>query len=144
MDDHPSASGLSFEAVTADLRRDNQDLSSYAGYLLRSLYDALPAELVAADFARSLADKLRGRPGRLVRVTVTLGERRFVLVRTQLGARPEARIGHVSGGITLSTRLIPLDEWTAELGTALAGVSDLDTRAAAALHRLVIGGQIER
>jgi hypothetical protein len=144
MDEQPSASGLSFEAVTADLRRDNQDLSSYAGYLLRALYDALPGELVTADFARSLADKLRGRPGRLVGVTVTLGERRFLLARPALGARPEARIGHVSGGITLSTRAVPLDEWTAELGGALLGTSDLDTRAAAALHRLVVGGQLEQ
>lgn len=132
---------LSFEIVSAELRRDSTDLSSYAGYLLHALSDALPEELVASDWDRSVSDRVRNRPGTLVAVTVTLGDQRFVLLRKAIGARPEARIGHVSGGITLNTRVVPLDTWTGELGAALAGASDLDMRAALALQQLVTSGR---
>jgi hypothetical protein len=136
MDDEP----LSFESVTAELRRDNDDLSSYAGYLLHALSDALPAELVSAEYERSVADRMRGRPGTLIGVTLTLGDQRFALSRSSRGARPEARIGQVSGGVTLRTQSVALDAWTSALGAALLGVSDLDTRAALALQRFVVSG----
>lgn len=126
------------EAVAAALRQDGQDLALYAGFLLNTLTEALPAELVQLERQRTAADRLRGRPGQVVGVTIAIGDRRYRLVRRGVGARPQATVAQLGGAIVLKTREVALDTWAQELAAALVAVGTNDARAAEALQRLTI------
>ncbi len=126
------------EAVAAGLRRDGADLSLYGGFLINTLIEALPPDLVRVERRRSAADRLRGREGDVVAVGVELGDKRFRLARPGTGARPEATVGHVSGGVTMSTTTVPLDAWAQDLAAALVTAAGRDAAAADAASRLAI------
>jgi hypothetical protein len=126
------------EAVASGLRRDGSDLALYGGFLINTLVEALPEELVRQDVKRSASDRMRGRPGEVVGVSVDLGDLRFQLRRSGVGARPETTIGHVSGGITMKTDTVTLDAWADALARALVVAAGQDARAADAASRLAI------
>jgi len=126
------------DAVAAGLRRDGSDLALYGGFLLNTLTEALPPDLVSIERHRSAADRLHGREGDVTGVQVDLGDRRFRLVRSGVGVRPSATVGHQSGGITLNTETVGLDEWAERLAAALVERAGADAAAAAAAARLAI------
>ena len=84
------------EAVAAGLRRDSSDLALYGGFLLNTVTEALPPEMVQVERRRSAGDRLHGRPGELTAVQVDLGDHRFRLQRTAVGVRPPATVAHAS------------------------------------------------
>src|SRR5262249_60729306 len=81
--------GLSLEMITAALRADSADVALYARVLTESLGDALPEGCVEVDRARTVADRMRGRPGEVRKITVRLGEKLLTLT-VQPGRPPTA------------------------------------------------------
>jgi hypothetical protein len=128
---------LSFDLVAAALRADSADVSVYARVLTESLGDALPPGVVTVERERTVADRMRGRPGEVSKLTVRLGEQVLTLAsgRGQLSAEicKEVR------GVVLSRRPAQVDEWLAELARALVSYAEQNAQAARMLRRLVAG-----
>lgn len=122
------------ELVAAALRRDLLDLDLYAHFLESTLEGALPPELVEVSRNPSVADRLRGRPGPVSRLAVTLGDRVFVL-HPHRGA-PRAQVVHVVRGLELDHDDVALDAWVTRLATALTTLAADNARAAAVLARV--------
>ena len=68
------ADGLSLDMVTAALRADSADVAIYARVLTESLGSTLPPGCVTIDRARTMSDRMHGRPGPVSKITVRLGE----------------------------------------------------------------------
>ena len=62
--------GPSLEMITAALRADSADVALYARVLTESLGDALPPGCVQVDRARTMSDRMHGRPGEVRKITV--------------------------------------------------------------------------
>ncbi|OLZ68912.1 hypothetical protein AV521_19160 [Streptomyces sp. IMTB 2501] len=133
----PNGETDSIDLLTAALRRDAADLEVYARVLTGTLAEALPPGAVAVERKRGLADRLAGRDGRVQRVEVFLGEQRLVL--DLAGPHPKGEVAKEVRGVVLSRRPVALDEWVRELAVAVAARARSDTRARAALERLVLG-----
>jgi hypothetical protein len=128
----------SIDLLAAALRRDAADLELYTQVLTGALADALPADAVAVERRRSLADRMAGRPGRIERLEVSMDDQRLTLTVAQ--GRAAGEVCRVVRGVVLSRRLVPLDEWTRELAAAVTARARSDARARAALERLLLGG----
>jgi hypothetical protein len=129
---------VSLEAVAAGLRRDSSDLALYGGFLISTVLEALPPEMVAVERHRTATDRLRGRPGEVVSVAVDLADHRYTLRRRAVGVRPEATVAHQSGGITMSSDTVPLDVWARRLAEDLVARAGADAAAADAAARLAV------
>jgi hypothetical protein len=68
--------------VVAALRTDRTDVESYARVLSDTLGDALPAGMVEVERRRTLADRMAGRDGRPVSVSVHATHRQLDLSAT--------------------------------------------------------------
>ncbi len=128
----------SLDAVAAGLRRDGSDLALYGGFLISTVLEALPPEMVVVERHRTGSDRLKGRPGEVVSVQVDLGDFRYRLQRKAVATRPDATISHTSGGITMSTDTVPLDEWARRLAEGLVARAGADAAAADAAARLAV------
>jgi hypothetical protein len=128
----------SLEEITAALRADSADVALYARVLTESLGDALPAGCVEVDRARSVSDRMRGRPGQATKITVRLGEKVLTLA-TVPGRPPTAEICREVRGVVLSRRPAGLQEWVDDLARELAAHAQQNSRAAEVLRRLVTG-----
>lgn len=133
----PDGTAGSVDLLAAALRRDAADLELYVRVLTGTLADALPADAVTVERRRGMADRLAGRPGRVERLEVALGEQRLAL--NLAGSRVTGEVCKVVRGVVLSRRPTPLDEWVRELATAVAVRAESDARAKAALERLLLG-----
>ena len=129
-------SHLDLELLAAQLRRHSDDLSLYAGFLLNVLSSALPPQLIEVTRENRWKARLNRREPAVLGIAVTIGDRRYELERSEVGAHPECRIRHQSGGVVLSTKTVSADEWSHGLAAALAGIADTNAAAAAALQRL--------
>jgi len=123
-------------ALAALVSRQAADLEVYAGFVFAALDGALPPGMVRIERKQSLADRLRGREGVVVSASVRLGEQRFVLQRSGVGASSEALVVHEVGGIVLSRRALPLADWSRQLTAALAELAGQNAVAAGVLRRL--------
>ncbi len=130
--------GPSLEEITAALRADSADVTLYARVLTESLGDALPAGCVEVDRARSVSDRMRGRPGQVTKVTVRLGEQVLTLA-TAPGRPPAAEICREVRGVVLSRRPAGLQEWVDDLARGLAAHAQQNAHAAEVLRKLVTG-----
>jgi hypothetical protein len=126
------------ELLASALRRDLDDLDLYAHFLQNTLEAALPPELVAVERTQSVSDRLRGRPGTVTRLSVLLGDRRYVL-HPRRGA-PRAEVVHVVKGLALDHEDVPLDEWITRLAEALSRYAVDSARAADVLARVTDPG----
>ncbi|BCJ40104.1 hypothetical protein GCM10010168_29620 [Actinoplanes ianthinogenes] len=121
--------------IAAALRADRADVESYTRVLLTVLGDALPPGLVQVDRERTLADRLSGRPGTPVSLTVTTPDERLVLRREPHGVRPEIR--RIVHGVAISRATVTLDDWLLALAAVLSRLAADSTAARAALGRLL-------
>jgi hypothetical protein len=128
---------LSLEMVTAALRLDSSDVAIYASVLTKSLSEALPPEYVTVERERSMADRMKGRPGEVSKVEVRLGDQ--VMSLALKNGRPVAVIGREVRGVVLSTKVVPLQQWAAALANALMVHAENNAQTAEALRRLVLG-----
>lgn len=129
---------LSLDMVTAALRADSADVAIYARVLTESLGGALPPGCVTIDRARTMSDRVHGRPGEVAKITVRLGERVMSLA-VQRGREPAAEVCREVRGVVLSREPVGIGEWAAELARALVSHAEQNAQAAQALRRLVAG-----
>lgn len=125
------------DLVTAALRADTADATIYAQVLTESLGESLPAGCVTIERDRSVSDRMRGRPGKVSKITVRLGEQ--VMTLAVRAGQPNAEILREVRGVVLSRQPVPVPEWAAELARALVGYAEQNARTAEALRRLVTG-----
>ena len=128
----------SLEMITAALRADSADVALYARVLTESLGDALPEGCVEVDRARSVSDRMRGRPGEVRKITVRLGEKVLTLT-VQPGRPPTAEICREVRGVVLSRQPAGLQEWVDDLARELVAHAQQNAQAAEVLRRLVAG-----
>jgi hypothetical protein len=120
--------------IAAALRSDSSDVASYTRVLTTVLGDALPPEMIAVEWKRSLADRMAGRPGTPVRLTVTTDDQELEL---QAGGRGEIR--QVVHGVVIKRRRVGADEWLQALAAVLADLARRSAAARAALTNLLGG-----
>jgi len=130
--------GLSLEEITAALRADSADVALYARVLSESLGDALPPGCVAVERDRTMADRMRGRPGQVTKITVRLGDKVLTLA-VQPGRPPAAEICREVRGVVLSRQPAGLQEWVADLARELAAQAQQNAHTAEVLRKLVAG-----
>ena len=102
------------EVLAANLRREADDLSMYAGFLINSLSAALPAHLVRVERKAGLFGRVKD-DAPVLAVSVLLGDRRFTLRRAGVGQPAVAQLSHESGGVVLRTDDVGMDVWSREL-----------------------------
>ena len=125
------------DLVTAALRADSADATIYAQVLTESLGESLPPGCVTIERDRSVSDRMHGRPGKVTKITVRLGEQ--VMTLAVRAGQPSAEILREVRGVVLSRQPVPVPEWAAELARALVGYAEQNARTAEALRRLVTG-----
>jgi hypothetical protein len=99
---------MDFDMQAAWLRRFSSDAQSNLGAFALRLREAMP-ELVTVHEQKGFFSK----SGKIMGVTVELGERRYKLEIAQ--GRRLATIGMVVRGITLNTKTVDPAQWFAEL-----------------------------
>lgn len=124
-------------ALSAAVRNAAGDLTVYASVLLDDLKDALPPQNVIVERASSLRQRLTGKPGAVLAVSLRLDQRQFTLRRPAAGGLPAASIDHVVNGIVLDTAAVDIDRWSAELAAALRLYAAKSERARTALQQLL-------
>ena len=124
------------QLLAAMLRTDQTQVASYARVLSGALADALPSGMVELGYHRSVGDRLAGRPGRAVRVTVH-GENRNLELREGRNGQIEAELQQVVRAVVISRRSITVDEWLQALAEDITRTAARDTAARAALERLL-------
>jgi hypothetical protein len=125
------------DLVTAALRADSADATIYAQVLTESLGESLPPGCVTIERDRSVSDRMHGRPGKVSKITVRLGEQ--VMTLAVRAGQPNAEILREVRGVVLSRQPVPVSDWAAELARALVGYAEQNARTAEALRRLVTG-----
>jgi hypothetical protein len=123
-------SGLDIELVTASLRADAGDLSTFVEAMAVKLEQALPQ----ATTVERRREGMFG-PKRVRRISVDAGGRRLELRAD--GASVQTLCARVSGGIVLKSDEVPTDDWLRMLGEALADQAQRSETTRRALERLL-------
>src|SRR6266536_3069853 len=105
------------DMVAAALRADSAERATYAQVRTESLGDVLPPGCVTVERERTMADRMRGRPGQARRVTVRLGEQVMTLAVRK--GQPAAEICREVRGVVLSLPPVPMHEPEEGHATAL-------------------------
>jgi hypothetical protein len=129
----PSTVDLLASALAAEA--DLSDVGVLTRVFTRSFGSALPPGMVDVEWARTLGDRLAGREGTPVGLTVTFPERRLQL-RAGRG-EPDAEVQQVVRGIVLSRRQVPVEEWVRTLAAELTAMAERSSAARAALAALL-------
>jgi hypothetical protein len=114
---------------------DFSDVAMFTRVFMRGIGDALPQGMVDVEHSRTLGDRVAGRPGTPVTLTITFPERRLVLRATR--GWPEAEVQQVVRGVVLSHRQADVDEWVRTLAAELTGLAARNAAARAALATLL-------
>jgi hypothetical protein len=122
--------------VVAALRTDRADVESYARVLSDTLGDALPAGMVEVERRRTFADRMAGRDGQPISVTVHTTDRQLDLTAGKHGG-VTAQIRQVVRGVVISRKDVDVDEWLVAFAEELTKLASRDARARAALARLL-------
>lgn len=123
------------ELVAAALRADVHDVATFTRLVTESLGASLPAKMVDVEYDRSFADRLAGRPGKPVAVSVTFPERVLELRDGRHG--PDAQVQQVVRGVVISRRQVGVDEWVQVLAAELTALAARDAVARSALAALL-------
>jgi hypothetical protein len=121
--------------IAAALRSDRADVESYTRVLTSVLGDALPPGMVEVERRRTLADRMNGRPGTPVSLTVTTPDEQLVLGQARHGVTGEIR--QIVRGVTIRRRTVGVDEWLVALAGVLAKLATGSAVAREALSRLL-------
>jgi hypothetical protein len=110
-----------------------------ANVLVTTLAGALPPAMVRVERRRAVADRLAGRPGAAVGVTVSWGDWVLVFRAPALGVT-EASVSHVVRGIRLSTTQVSVVEWLERLAEVLTEATARDEATRLALEKALRAG----
>jgi len=123
------------ELLAAALRADSADLAVYERVLFASLAQSLPEGVVEVERARSMSDRVAGRPGRPIAIRVRLADETLEIVEGR-GAL-SARIARDVRGVTISRRDVTIAEWSLRLAQLLEQVAQDSAATRDALARLL-------
>lgn len=123
--------------LSAAVRNAAGDLAVYTSVLLDDLKDALPADNVMVERQTSMRQRVSGKPGTVVAVSLRIGQRQFTLRRSGSGGLPTATVDHVVGGVVLQSSAVDVDSWSQDLAAALKVEAEKSERSRAALQRLL-------
>jgi hypothetical protein len=121
--------------IAAALRSDTADVASYTRVLTSVLGDALPPGMVEVERKRTLADRMAGRDGIPVSLTVSAPGENLILRRGPHGVAAE--IHQIVGGVTIKRRTVAVDEWLVALAGVLTRLAQTSAAARDALTRLL-------
>jgi hypothetical protein len=121
--------------IAAALRADRADVESYTRVLTAVLGDALPPGMVEVERKRSLADRMNGREGTPVSLTVTTADEQLVLRQASHGVTGEVR--QIVRGVTIKRSVVGVDEWLVALAGVLSKLASRDAAARDALTNLL-------
>lgn len=124
------------QVLAAMLRTDRNDVASYVRVLTGALGDALPAGVVDVQYDRSLGDRMAGRPGRAVRLTMRGADRELELAEGRRGT-VEAQSRKVVGGVVISRKPVGIDEWVRQFAEELSTLAAQNAAARQALASLL-------
>lgn len=122
--------------IAAALRADSTDIASYTRVLTDTLGDALPPGMVTVERRRTLADRMAGREGEPVAVTVSTPDEELEL-RQHGHGQVRGEIRQVVRGVVIKRRPAAVDEWLVALAGVLAGLAERSATARAALANLL-------
>lgn len=140
--DHPQQdAGLeSVDLLAAALRADADDVETLVRVLTATLGDTLPAGMVEVQRDRTVADRLAGRDGVAVAVTVSTPDTRLSLAHgRRRGSGTSAEVQRIVRGVVISRREVDLDEWVRSLAAVLADLAARNAAARRALGALLRG-----
>ena len=129
----PNTVDLLAAALAADA--DFSDVAMFTRVFTEGFGRALPPGVVEIENSRTVGDRLAGRPGTAVRLTLSFPERRLELRAAQ--GWPEAEVQQVVRGVVLSRRPVPVEEWVRQLAAELAALAERNSAARAALASLL-------
>lgn len=129
----PSSVDLVANALAAGA--DFSDVAMFIRVFTRSFGEALPEGMVDVEYARSLGERLAGRPGTPVALRLSFPDRRMELRTTR--SWPDAEIQQVVRGVVLSRRQVPVEEWVRTLAAELTALAERNAAARAALAALM-------
>ncbi|WP_051793323.1 hypothetical protein [Kibdelosporangium aridum] len=129
--------GWDLDALAASLRRGSDDLSSYAGFMIATLSEALPAEMVHVERKPGLFGRTK-HDAPVLGLAIQLSDHRFSLQRKAVGEPVTARVAITSGGVVLRTNSVGMDVWCHELAAALSVQATANEAAAEVLRRLTV------
>ena len=121
--------------IAAALRADRADVESYTRVLTTVLGDALPPGMVEVERKRSLADRMNGRPGTPVSLTVTGPGEQLLLRQEAHGVHAE--IHQIVRGVTIKRSTVGVDDWLVALAGLLSKLAAGSAAARDALTRLL-------
>lgn len=113
------------------------DVVSLSQVLTVTLADTLPAGMVRIERHRTLTDRIAGRPGHPIAVTIAADDK-ILTLKTPPDGPVEATVTHTVRGVTLSRTPMSPQMWIAELATALTKLADTDETTRTALERLLL------
>ncbi|MCW2541092.1 MAG: hypothetical protein JWN95_2817 [Frankiales bacterium] len=114
------------------------DVASLTRVLTGTLADVLPAELVEVSYERSMGDRMHGRPGRPVGITISTGDKSLILQQRGSG-RTDAFIARTVRNVVISRAPVSITEWVAALAAELSALGEQSEATRAALTRLLLG-----
>jgi hypothetical protein len=117
--------------IAAALRSDRADVESLTRVLTSVLGDALPPGMVEVERKRSLADRMNGREGTPVALTVTTPDVQLVLK----GSSAEVR--QIVRGVTIKRSTVGIEEWLVALAGVLSKLAGNSAAAREALTNLL-------
>ncbi|MEV6849404.1 hypothetical protein [Actinoplanes sp. NPDC051411] len=117
--------------IAAALRSDRADVESLTRVLTSVLGDALPPGMVEVERKRSLADRMNGREGTPVALTVTTPDEQLVL-RASAG-----EVRQIVRGVTIKRSTVGVEEWLVALAGVLAKLASRNAAARNALENLL-------
>jgi len=123
------------QLLASMLRSDREDVESYARVLTGALGDALPPGMVDIEYQRSMGDRLAGRPGRPVALTVHGTDRTLELIQARASVQATVRV--VVHGVVISRKEVGIDEWLRQLAVELSTQAQRNAAARQALQRLL-------
>lgn len=125
------------EMLAANLRQDSGDLSLYAGFLIHTLSETLPPEMVVVERKAGFLGRVKD-DAPVLGVAVLFGDRRLTLRREAVGKPVIAQVKHESGGIVMRTETVGMEVWSRELAAELARYAEAHAAAADAVRRLIL------
>jgi hypothetical protein len=121
--------------IAAALRADRADVESYTRVLTTVLGDALPAGMVEVERKRSLADRMNGRPGTPVALTIRTPDEVLLLKQETHGVHAE--VHQIVRGVTIKRSTVGVDDWLVALAGLLAKLAGSSATARDALTKLL-------
>jgi hypothetical protein len=105
--------------------------------LTTTLAGALPPAMVRTERRRTLAQRLTGRPGQVIGISITFEDRTLTFRAPEVGVT-EASVSHTVRGVMLSTARVTVAEWLDQLAEVLDKATSDDEATRAALERALL------